>query len=224
MLSAAAGTVAVGGAQAASADTISNVNPANGASNTTFTLTLPPGAACTGDSAHNYHLYSYAVDASKVPVSAIPTSINFSTGQPVVNGVNQPVLIDSGGSPYGPINTLPGSTTNPQGDVPTPPQFNWSPYANADFGTGFDLYPGTFNMGIACADVNGAVDGNHFWNTQVTFTALQTNPNDFTWVIPPPNQTPETPLAVGLPLSALALAGGATFVLRRRNRATAPVA
>lgn len=208
------------GAQAAWADNVVSVNPTSGSSSTQFDLTLPGTAKCSGDTASGgYHVYSYAV-----PASVNPQTLNFSSGAPNTGAV----LIGADGTPY--VNNATGVQT---GTVQALPHFNWSPYVG-DFGTGDDLFPGTWNVGIACASPSGPIDipgdgdanqngGFNYWNYQITFTAVGTA-GDFSWQVVPTQQTPEAPLAIGLPLSALALGGAAFFVLRRRRRSASPVA
>jgi hypothetical protein len=204
----AAGGVTLAGTQVAWADNVVGVSPMNGtASATPFTISLPGTAKCSGDTATGgYHVNSYVV-----PSSVDPTTLNFASG-----AANQgQALIDTGGTPYDSEATGVAS-----GAVQTLPQFSWSPYVG-DFGTGFDLFPGTWNVGIACSTPTGAVDGNNFWNYQVTFSASGSS-GDFSWQVVSSPVLPEAPLAIGLPLSALALAGAAAYVLRRRRRSASP--
>jgi hypothetical protein len=206
-LAVATGGLTLAGTQVAWADNVVNVTPQSGGSGTPFTITLPGTAKCSGDTATGgFHVNSYVV-----PSSVDPTTLNFATGQ-----ANQgQALIDTGGVPYNAEATGVAS-----GVVLTLPQFSWIPYLN-DFGTGFDLFPGTWNVGIACSTPTGAVDGNNFWNYQLNFSAAATA-GDFTWATVPTSALPEAPLAIGLPLSAVALGGAAAYVLRRRRRSASP--
>jgi hypothetical protein len=187
-------------------------NPTGACHGTNFQITLPSGAHCSHDTATgNYKLFSYVVNNATVPVSQIATSLNFSSGA-ASQGAS---LIDTGGTPYEQNATLPVS-----GGVPTPPAFNWDAYAGAnDFGTGADLNNGTFNVGIACADPSGVVDGDNFWNTQVTFVGTSPNPPGtvFTWSAQS-NPTPEVPMAILVPLSGAAVVGAGVMLMRRRRR------
>lgn len=161
----------------ASAADMTAISVDHGDQDTSFNLILPSGAACSQDTATgHYQLFSYLVDTAKVPASSIPT-LNFSSGAP-----NQGLtLFDTGGTGYEQKATFPVN-----GGVPTPPTFSWSQY-NGDFGPSMDLYPGTFNAGIACATDKGVVDGDNFWNIQITFAAHPTSqaPDGFTWTLAP---------------------------------------
>jgi hypothetical protein len=214
----ATGGVTLAGSQMAWADNVVTVSPTSGASNTQFQLTLPGTAECSGDTASaGYHLYSYVV-----PSSVNPQTLNFAGGAANVGAA----LIGEDGTPYEAVAT--GAVT---GVVTQLPFFNWDPYVG-DFGSGDDLFAGVWNVGVACANTAGQIDipgstgnngGFNFWNYQVTFAAVGTS-GDFSWQSMPTPQTPEAPLVVGLPLSAVALAGAAAFLLRRRRRSTpAPV-
>jgi hypothetical protein len=206
-LAVATGGLTLAGTQVAWADNVTSVAPQSGGSGTAFTITLPGAAKCSGDTATGgFHVNSYVV-----PSSVDPTTLNFGTGQ-----ANQgQALIDTGGVPFNSEATGVAS-----GSVPSLPQFSWSPYVN-DFGPGFDLFAGTWNVGIACSRPDGSVDGNNFWNYQLNFTPAATA-GDFNWATVPTSALPEAPLAIGLPLSAVALGGAAAYVLRRRRRAASP--
>jgi hypothetical protein len=186
-------------------------------SNTEFVVALPPQAACSGDNSAGFVIDSFVVDNSVVPN---PGTLTFPAGTPSQGTV----LIEDpsiGSTVYSAILPVPTS-----GQVPSPvPPFNWDNFAG-NFGSsassGLPLYPGTFNVGIMCAQGgNGTPD--KWWNSQIIFAASTSDPNGFTWSVvntsPPP--TPEAPLAIALPLSALGVAGASVFVLRRRRRSTA---
>jgi hypothetical protein len=137
-------------------------------SSTQFDFLPPAGAACTGNTATGgYHLYSYVVDASQVPD---PGTLTYNSSAPNT-GVT---LLDFGGNPYANNNT---TTT---GAFPLPlPTFAWSPGYAGNFGVGLAIYPGTFNVGVACVTTTGTTD--KFWNVQMVFTASSSDPNGFTW-------------------------------------------
>jgi hypothetical protein len=78
---------------------------------------------------------------------------------------------------------------------------------------------GVWEVGIAC-DLNGVLTS--YWNTQVTFTASNTDAGGFTWADAPgaptaPPETPEVPVTLALPVAAAVIVGG--YVLMRRRRA-----
>jgi len=84
------------GAQATIANPSNNTPLASGGSATLFTVTLPSGAACTGDTANGgYHVYSYLVHAG-TDVTTV-TFVNFPS-----QGYG---FVDNSGTYYGPANT-----------------------------------------------------------------------------------------------------------------------
>jgi hypothetical protein len=182
LVAAAMGLFVAGGfflATAAWADNVTNVDPTSGTSSTQFNLSLPGTAECSGDTASDgYHVYSYVV-----PSSVNPETLSFASGA----GSSGAALIGTDGTPYEAVAT--GAVT---GVITQLPFFSWDPYfMGADFGTGDDLFPGTWNVGIACANTHGQLDipgstgnngGSNFWNYQVTFTAVGTS-GDFSWAV-----------------------------------------
>jgi hypothetical protein len=200
------------------------INPVNSqpltgvqGSNTDFEILLPPGAACSGDTATDgYLVFSYVADNALIPD---PGTITYNSAGP--EQADAYPLIDTGGDTYGPQNTVAGT-----GAVPEPiPTFNWNQYAavgawGSSPAAGTPLYPGTFNVGISC-EKNGPAD--NYWNTQIVFTASSTDPNGFVWQVVPPVTTPEIPFAIGLPLTAAGIAGLSVLVLRRRRQSSVVV-
>ncbi|MGO8870979.1 MAG: putative Ig domain-containing protein [Acidimicrobiales bacterium] len=150
----------------------------SGGSTTPFTVTLPPNAACTGDTATGgYHVYSYLV--TKGTALSGVTFVNFpSTGYG---------FVDNTGLYYGPANTAIGTGQI----VGIPNNFEWAPLVTDDsvplptllYTSGTS---GVWEAGLVCANTNGTVTDN--WNTEVTFTASGTDPNGFVWsAIPGPS-------------------------------------
>lgn len=180
----------------------------SGGASTKFTLALPQGASCSGDTAvNNYHIFTYVV-----PSTVDPGTLTYSGLGPSNNSQAFP-LVDDGGSPFIAGNTGVGTgqvlpvpfTTLQWGNPPTPYDSSIIP-------------PGTYNIGIACADATGATD--KYWNVQETFTGdptAFTGPNAFAWTVVPAADLPESPVAVLLPLSVVGLLGVGVFMRRRRR-------
>lgn len=212
VVSAAAVGVSAMAAQVAWANNASGVSPQSGdAATTNFQISLPSGAACSGDTATD----GYRVDSYVVPSSVSPDSLNFSSG-----AANEgAALISAGGNPY----ELQATGVS-SGVVLTPPEFSWSAYVG-DFGTGpgqgFDLYTGSWNVGLICVTAAGVPDGNNYWNTVFTF-APSGSSGDFTWSTQQ-SIVPEVPWALILPLSGVAVVGGSLFLARRRRREVATI-
>jgi len=227
----ATGGLSLFGASAASAATANPGGPAkvvkpatsgnqqsdfltSGTAATKWTLALPQGASCSGDTAtNNYHIFTYVV-----PSTVDPATLHFGSSGPDNNPQAFP-LVDDGGSPF-----IAGNTGIGTGQV-LPVPFTTLQWGNPP--TPFDstlIPPGTYNIGIACA--NGAGVNDKFWNVQETFTGdptVFTGTNAFSWTVVPASDVPEVPIAVLLPLSAVGLLGVGVFMLRRR-RSEAPVA
>lgn len=198
-------------------NTTQNVN--SGGSSTSWTIKLPSGAACSGDTAgQQYHVYSYIAEVTANPD---PGALTFDSNGPIGNGTVYP-LYDASSNAY--INAATAITSGAVQNIPT---FNFSLYsidgrttpANPD-GT-LTLPAGTYNVGVACAHADGT--GDKYWNTQVVFSPSGTDVNGEVWQTQPNPQVPEFPLSIVLPVSAAAVLG-AGFVLSRRRRAKGAVA
>jgi hypothetical protein len=183
-----------------------NLSPLNGGGSATpFTLRLPGGAACPGDTAHKgYLVFSYTI-----PAAVKPDHIFFPGGSPKV-GVD---LIDTAGVPF--VTEATGVNT---GVVLQPPVFVWSRYDHHPEA----LPPGTYNVGLACALLDRPVT---YWNTQITFVASSTDPGGFTWRVANPvriaSRGSSVPM-VAVVAGGLVLAAGVALAVRHRRRSPAP--
>ena len=178
---AAMATLTLAGVSPASASTLNAVATianattdaplASGASKTPFTVTLPPNAACSGDTASDgFHVYSYLVPKGTA-VSSITFTEDPSTGYGFVNNI---------GTYYGAANTA--ATTGQVISIPN--NFQWAPLVSDDGVAVSQLVnsgttPGVWEGGIACANSSGVLTDN--WNTQITFKASSTDPTGFVW-------------------------------------------
>jgi hypothetical protein len=181
-------TMAVVGVAPASAATLNAVaTTANsntdaylpsGASTTPFTVTLPPSASCSGDTASDgYHVYSYVVKKGTA-LSGVTFIQTPSQGFGFVNNI---------GTYYGPANTA--ATTGQVISIPN--NFQWAPLVSDD-GVPLSqvLYTGgtsgVWEAGLACANSSHALTDN--WNTEITFTASSSDPTGFAWsAVPGPS-------------------------------------
>ena len=168
---------------------------ASGGSNTDFTVTLPSGAVCTGDTAHDgYHVWSYLVKQSQ---SIAATTFSAATGPSQGFG-----LYESDLNYYGPVNTA--QTTGQIIGIPN--DFQWGAGVAGGSFTAADLLytggtSGIWEAGLACANSSGVLTDN--WNTEVTFTQSGSDPNGFTWsAVPGPS---------GSTLAAITSADATTF-------------
>jgi len=137
----------------------------SGNSDTTFTLRLPAGASCGGDSAND----GYRVQSYMVPASVDPATLTFNAAGPIPNtlgaGFRQP-LYDTAGSPFVDAQTANATTPPGPGPIINIPDFN--------YGSAFvpgNIPPGAYNLGIACTlGPAGATQMKEFWNVTKTFT------------------------------------------------------
>lgn len=184
--------VSAGSADASTVDGVATVTAPgtttplpSGASTAQFTVTLPPQAACTGDTATGgYHVFSYLVTKgtalSSVTYIAFPTA-----GYGFVNTL---------GTYYGPANTAISTGQI----IGIPNDFEWAPLVTKDGVTlATLLYSGSgssasgiWEAGLLCANSAGAVVDN--WNTELTFSASSSDPTGFVWSAVPGVTTPTT--------------------------------
>lgn len=148
------------------------MTPTSGTSATPFTLNLPAGAACAGDSAND----GYNVTSYMVPASVDPSTLQFDplTG-PMPQGLGaafrQPLYEVGSGSAFTGRQTANATTPPGPGPIINIPQFDLS---SAGFAPG-DIPAGAYNVGIACVLGGPDADQMHeFWNTTMTVT---TNPS-----------------------------------------------
>jgi hypothetical protein len=175
-----------------------------GASTTPFSVVIPASAACPGDTEHDgYHVFTYLV-----PKGVSPTSVSFRTGQP-----SRYLGFFSYGSYVGAINTAVSSGQV----VSLPPSFSWTRLPADELFAG-GARSATWEGGIACADIHGAVTTT--WNAEFVFTASTSDPHGFTWRVVQSATVPgRSTLSVGVILIILAVVFGViAVVLSLRSR------
>jgi hypothetical protein len=207
-----------------SATIVDQTIPATGGSNDLFTVQLPAGAACTGDtSTDGYHEFSYLIPQGSISQSSFATSLNF-TGPPAGTPSKGLGLVEqSTGDVWEGKSTAPTTAEV----IGIPADFQWAQLVTQLYypldGSGGLLYnnntSGIWETGIACANSSGVISD--YWNTEVTFTASATDGNGFTWSAVPGLSTwvPEAQWAVLLPVAGVAILGGGVWVSRRRRSA-----
>jgi len=174
-----------------------------GGSSTPFSLRLPTGAACSGDSAND----DYRVQSYMVPSSVNPSSLTFDASGPIPNGLGaafgQPLYTPLGSS-Y--VNAQTASATTPPGPGPVVniPAFDFGVFEPGH------ILPATFNLGIACTVGSAsATQLDKFWNVQVTFTTTAADqPAGVTWTASETPATTTTTATVGSTTSTTS--GGTT--------------
>ena len=142
----------------------------HGQSATQFSLRLPPGAACPGDSAND----QWRVQSFMIPAADSPANLGYNVagpdgqGQFALYAVNTTPLVDSLTNQ----NTSPGEP----GVIPAIP-----PLSFAAFPPGV-LPAGTYRIGIACTLSRKTAN---YWDTEVVITASPGDkPSQFVWRLP----------------------------------------
>ncbi len=144
-----------------------------------FTVSLPPGAACAGDSANdNYRVGSYVV-ASSVD----PATLRFDFTGPIPNQFGPPQatfsnpLYETGGSGYSTAQTANANPPPGPGSIINIPQFSFGVYTDVAAADGFNIPAGEYNVGIACYIVApGSSPIEEYWNTTITVTDNPADP------------------------------------------------
>lgn len=138
----------------------------SGGSETLFSVLLPRGAHCLGDTANGgYREWSYLVpkgtDLSKISFQGL---------------VPQPGLgFDAGGEFFGPVATVPGT-----GELRLPRAFSFDRWLPSDlFAAGATT--SVWEGGVACSTVHGEMST--YWNTEFSFTTTRSDPTGFTWSV-----------------------------------------
>ena len=139
---------------------------------TPFSLGLPEGAACTGDSA----IDGYRVQSYMVPEGVNPHTLQFDSTGPMPNGVGasfrQP-LYQTNSNPYVNAQTAAGTEPSPGASRPWPgPIVNIPDFDFQVFTEPGQVPAGNYHVGIACT--LGPPSENQldtFWNARIAVTA-----------------------------------------------------
>jgi hypothetical protein len=192
------------------------LNPRAGGSDTAFTLTLPEGAACPGDSANDgYRIQSYMVPASVDPAALAydgngPTPIDYGT----YASFREP-LFNLATESYASAQTADAKRPGDPGPIVDIPAFSYGVYSPGD------LPPGGYHIGIACTLSTDTVV---VWDAEVLLTdAADDDPAQIRWQAVGvadggSGSGAGVPVAAGL---GVALAAVAAFVVSRRTQPTA---
>ena len=175
LITAPAGAASLGGAATLAPPGGTAATPLrSGGSVTPFTVALPPGASCSGDTAHDgYHVYSYLVKKG-TNLSAV----HFVQGPSVGYGI-----VDTTSTYYGAINTA----FKTGQIVGVPNDFAWGSLVHSGGGPLalsqllYDGSAGVWETGLACATAHGTLADQ--WNTQLTFEADSADPHGFIWTV-----------------------------------------
>lgn len=206
---AAAAAAAAQGERAGSATVVATGGDTldQGGSRTPFSLQLPDGAACPGDSANDdYRLQSFVV-----PAGVDPGGLTYESTKPAGDGFWALYAVTS--DPY--VQGLTSVALNPDdpGIIDGLPAFDFAVFPP---GT---LAEGVNHIGIACTLLNETV---RYWDTEIVLTNTPADtPAQLTWVVAeaPARSSSSSPRLpwVGLGVLVLAVIGGAVVLSRRRR-------
>lgn len=149
-----------------------------GGSATEFSILLPTGSACTGDSANG----GYRVQGYLVPVTVAPGSLTFDAIGPTPNGLGasfrQP-LYTALGSGFVDAQTSAATVAGGPGPVVNIPAMSLGVFSPGN------IPAGEYNLGIACTlGTASATQLDKFWNVTVTIAvAAGDEPAGVTWAI-----------------------------------------
>lgn len=187
-----------------------------GGSRDPFTLELPQGAACPGDSADD----DYRVNTYMIPASADPATVPYDGlgPSPRVHGqdddVRQPLYDTSSAFVVSQLTEDAQEPGEPGRIVPLP-MLDLAVFAPGD------LPPGTYRVGVACTRFN---EVEHVWDAQLRIVEdASDEPAGIRWEAigvgsgDTGSGTGPAPFVLG----GIALAGAASFVTYRRRRSPA---
>lgn len=158
---------------------------ASGGSATSFTLKLPTGAACAADGNNGGRWHTYMV-----PASEDEAAVAFNG-----NGSLVGASIGSGGTGTFRNSLYSLAGTPVRGQAPNLGDAAIINIPNLRFtvwSTG-NVPPGTYDVGIACVDLDLASERDSYWNTQLTFVADGEDPLGVTWTSPTSSTTTTAP-------------------------------
>jgi hypothetical protein len=186
----------------------------HGGSTTTFTIALPSGADCPGDSEHE----QWRVQSFLVPIGDDPGTLRYGIVGP--QGTNQYALYDVDTHPFVDVLTPPNAVSGRHGAIPAIPAIDF-----AVFPPGL-LPPGRYRVGIACTLFRVTAT---YWDTEIVIAAdVADHPAQLTWrsaaaTTGSGNSTGAGSRLTSIPvlLVAVLAAAGATagtIAVRRRSR------
>ncbi len=131
------------------------LTPTSGTTSTTFSLTPPSGASCSGPGTASYVWQTYLVDSG---VDA--STLTFAGGPNPVAGHFVSPLYDTFG------NSIVDKSAAASNLITGIPTFSFSTLAGAA-----GLTAGAYKIGFACS-LGGNLEGGHYWETPITVSAV----------------------------------------------------
>jgi hypothetical protein len=136
-----------------------------GTTTTPFSLELPKGSSCRGDSAND----SYRVQSFMVPGSVDPATLQFGSAGPLPTAIGakfREPLFDLNTNPYVNAQTANADRRGGPGPIINIPAFNFSVFKAGD------VPAGLYNVGIACTKGQASARQlDTFWSVRITVTA-----------------------------------------------------
>ncbi len=174
----ASGVWALSGSAAHAGDPVDGgraiIDPTEGGSRTAFTLQIPDGATCSGDSAND----SYRVNSYMVPAAVEPASVTFDGLGPTplafedYDTFRQP-LFDRESNSYVSAQTADALEPGLPGPIINIPEFDLAVYEPGD------LPAGRYHIGIMCTLFNEVVT---IWDTEIVVSdAPDDEPAQIRW-------------------------------------------
>jgi hypothetical protein len=178
-----------------------------GGSATSYSLRLPEGASCPGDTRND----QWAFQTFMIPADADPSSLEFSMSGPT--GPFQYALYQEGTQPLTDAILVPNDGPGMPGLIPPIPPLTFSVLPPGEV-------EGTFRIGVACTFLR---DLSTYWDATIVIEAdADDEPGQFTWRTEGSAATPTSDESSSLPLAAVAVGAGVLVVsalaLRRRSR------
>lgn len=182
---------------------------ASGGSSTPFSLRLPAGAACPGDSANG----NYRVQSFIVPAGVDPAALTYESQKPA--GEGRWALYDVETTPYAQVLTEMATTAGEPGRImPLPP------LSFAVFDPG--MFPnGRYRIGVACTEWS---ETRRHWDTEIDIIADPSDaPAQLRWEVVGSTGSAGaagTPLLVGVTAIGAVVAVGVVMLRRRVLRSS----
>jgi uncharacterized protein (TIGR03382 family) len=184
------------------------VSPNEGGSATPFSVRLPDGSTCPGDSAND----GYRVNSYMVPGAVDPAEITYDGLGPTPaaygdHSTFREPLFDIETNSFASAQTADAETPGEPGPIISIPMFSFGVYAPGD------LPAGRYHIGIACTLINEIVT---IWDAEIVVTRSNDDePAQIRWRVADGSRASTGTSNVGAPVAVLAVV---VVVLVRRRR------
>ena len=184
----------------------------SGGSATPYSLRLPDGAACPGDTRND----QWAFQTFMVPADVDPSSLEFTVAGPT--GPSQYALYVENTQPLVDAILVPNDEPGLPGKVPAIPPLTFSIFPPGE------VAAGTYRIGVACTFLREPAT---FWQATIVVKAnADDEPGQFTWRTEGSTAAATSDDSSSLPLVAAAVGAGglaaAVLVVRRRTHSSTP--